>query len=158
MMMLGCHSSLHERLVRLWTRCLAYACIARISTLQNLDCIQSRRMRVASLSLPTFEVQSKVQYVTGPDLASRSLTALLSAFSLATICWIAWVWGTPGKYFANGNTLLLPFLIASGFVGLGVGWSAYGRGRLLIMLLSMACFCYWAFVPTGWWSRSTHLY
>jgi hypothetical protein len=74
--------------------------------------------------------------VTGADAASRSVTAVLSAFCLATVCWIAWAWLTPGDYFANGNRLLLPSLISSGIIGFSVGWSAYGRGRLLILLLS----------------------
>jgi hypothetical protein len=66
----------------------------------------------------------------------------------------SWAWLTAGDYFANGNQLLLPSLIASGIIGFSVGWSAYGRLRLLILLLSTASFCYWAFVPTCRWSHS----
>jgi len=89
--------------------------------------------------------------VHGP--ASRALMAALGAFCFLTVCWAAWGWATPGDDFANGSPLVFVTMVGASLVGLAAGWSAKGPVRLLIALLSGAALCYWASVPTGWWSH-----
>lgn len=85
---------------------------------------------------------------------SRTLTSLLGGLCLVTICWVFWAFETPGDYFANGNEAMLPSLIAAALIGVVVGWTAKGRIRLTIQLLSLVSICYWIFVPAGWWVHS----
>ena len=83
----------------------------------------------------------------------RLITAALGGFCFVTIAEVIWGFLTPGDYFANGSPLLLPSVIASLTLGLYLGIKASGRLRVAIFVLSVACMCYWVFVPVGWWVK-----
>jgi hypothetical protein len=84
----------------------------------------------------------------------RLTTAVLNGFCFFTIAEIVWGLLTPGDYFANGNPLLVPTVIGFVIVGIYLGVRATGRGIIWIFAITVACFCYWAFVPFGWWVKS----
>ena len=86
----------------------------------------------------------------------RLITAVLSGFCFLTITEIIWGLLTPGDYFANGNPLQIPSGIGSLILGIYLGFRASGSGRIWIIALSVACVCYWAFVPSGWWAKAPH--
>jgi len=87
------------------------------------------------------------------EVALRVLTAIASAFCLMTLCWIGWAFATPGDFFANGSSWLLPSEIGAGIVGLVLGWWTLGRWRFIAAACSAAGILYWVLVPTGWWAH-----
>lgn len=84
----------------------------------------------------------------------RLVTAVLNGFCLLTITEIVWGLLTPGDLFANGNSLVIPSEIVSLVLGIYLGFRANGRLRIWIFAVSVACVCYWIFVPEGWWAKA----
>jgi hypothetical protein len=87
------------------------------------------------------------------EVALRVLTAIASAFCMMTLCWIGWALATPGDFFANGSSWMLPSEIGAGIVGLVLGWWAIGLWRFIAAVCSAAGILYWVLIPTGWWAH-----
>ena len=85
----------------------------------------------------------------------RVLFALLGAFVGGTVCWIAWGVLTPGDLFANGSPMLWVTLVAAvavlGFAGLKARSKA---GRIVLVVLTLACGLFWIAARDGWWAKA----
>jgi hypothetical protein len=81
--------------------------------------------------------------------------ALIGAFCVFTLAWIAWGLTTPGDFFANGNPACMPTLAAAVVVGLALGHYA-GRRRSLrwgMVAVAILFVVFWVFAPEGWWAK-----
>jgi hypothetical protein len=80
--------------------------------------------------------------------------AALGAFALATGCWAAWGWATPGDFFANGSPFVYPTLLMAIVVGAGLGFYLRWRWvRELILVAAAGALWFHLFVPDGWWAK-----
>lgn len=86
------------------------------------------------------------------QVSLRLLGAMLSAVCLFTAAWVVWGFATPGDYFANGSSLLLPTLVLATAVGLIAGFRASGRVRTVFLVAAVVSACFWIFIPAGWWA------
>lgn len=85
-------------------------------------------------------------------LASVSF-ALIAAFSAFTVVWVVWAFLTPGDYFANGSSLLLPSLGIGSLVGAVTGWRTRSKKlRVAIVSLGLLAIGYFTLARDGWWA------
>ena len=88
-------------------------------------------------------------------MRSRLAFCVLGMFSWSTGAWIAWGYFTPGDYFANGSSWLLPSLLATSIGGALFGFIAQAalvRGFIVAMVVCAVAF--WLFAADGWWAHN----
>ena len=77
----------------------------------------------------------------------------MTAEVLITLCWILWGLLTPGDFFANGSSYLMPSLCIAAIIGFVLGWKFEKGAQKAIVIGFVASLCFWLFVPAGWWVK-----
>lgn len=88
------------------------------------------------------------------DIIWAATFAIAAALFAGTAVWGCWALFTPGDYFANGSTMVLPSLLLSVLAGAIVGWRT--RSKKVRALLAAACVLAVAYIillPDGWWAH-----
>jgi hypothetical protein len=82
-------------------------------------------------------------------------TACLAGVVLVTAAWIVWGILTPGDFFANGSSMVVPSAILAGALGLFWGWRTKTRaGRVVIIVAALLAVIFWIAAPEGWWVKA----
>lgn len=82
--------------------------------------------------------------------------SLLVAFVFVALCWLTWGYITPSDSFANGNKWAILSLVASGIIGLIIGyWVIHNIFRIIIVVLVILIAGFWFFAPESWWAKSS---
>jgi hypothetical protein len=86
--------------------------------------------------------------------AIKYLFALLTIIVLSNGWDVVWGFLTPGDYFGNGSSWLLPSLVICIIFGAVLG--RYIQAKIfqyIIYVLLIGCIYFWIFTPDGWWVK-----